>query len=90
LLANSQYSLKYGLLSPEEIVQWAIVSEYNDVAIIDINSTTAGLSYCRENKKENKKSVVGSDVRNGVDRCFVVLAKNNRGFHELNALEIAT
>lgn len=85
MLANSQYSLKYGLLSPEEIVQWAIVSEYNDVAIIDINSTTAGLSYCRENKKENKKSVVGSDVRNGVDRCFVVLAKNNRGFHELNA-----
>lgn len=84
MIAHSQFSLKYGLLPPEEIVQWASDSGYDNIALTDINSTTAGLSYCLENQKENRQTIVGADLRNGMNCCFVVLAKNNRGFHELN------
>ncbi len=98
MICNSHFSLKYGILSPEEIVQWATNSGWDKVALADINSTTAAMAYCLENSArrlpvsptgrrlelEEKTSVVGADIRNGIQQCFVVIAKNNRGFHELN------
>jgi DNA-directed DNA polymerase III PolC len=84
MLARSHFSLKHGIKSPEEIALWSMDSGYDIVALIDINSTTAALAYCLENQRKNRISVVGADIRNGMPQCFVVIAKNNRGFHELN------
>ncbi len=84
MITHSQFSLKYGLLSPEEIVRWAKDSGYDNIALADINSTTAGLVFCLENQQVGRETIMGIDVRNGMDCCFVLLAKNNRGFHELN------
>ncbi|MGJ8661080.1 MAG: DNA polymerase III subunit alpha, partial [Bacteroidota bacterium] len=84
MIARSHFSLKYGIISPEEIVLWPMDSGYDKVALVDINSTTAAMAYCLENQRENHVAVVGADIRNGMKQCFVVIAKNNRGFHELN------
>lgn len=84
MLTHSHFSLKYGIKSPEEIVQWAKDSGYANMALADINSTSAGLAFCLENQREGRRTIVGADVRNGVNCCFVALAKNNRGYHELN------
>ncbi len=84
MFIHSHFSLKHGLLSPEEIVQWTKDSGYEKVALVDVNTTTAAMAFCMENQRENRLTVVGADIRNGMQQCFVVLAKNNRGFHELN------
>jgi error-prone DNA polymerase len=81
---NSQYSIKHGLLPPEAIALWAKEAGYSKVALTDINNTTAALSFTLENQKLGQKTAVGADIRNGINQQFVVLAKNNRGLHELN------
>ncbi|MCT4560727.1 MAG: PHP domain-containing protein, partial [Crocinitomicaceae bacterium] len=81
---HSQYSLRYGLLSPEEIVEWSVQAKHERIALTDINSTTAILTFCLENQKRNRATIGGVDIRNGIEQCYVIIAKNNRGFHELN------
>lgn len=81
---KSQYSIKYGILSPEELIKWAKEVGYVRVALVDINSTTAVLSYVRAAQQSKIPAVVGVDFRNGIQQCYVILAKNNRGLHEVN------
>lgn len=81
---KSHYSIKYGILSPEELIQWAKEIGYEYIALTDINSTTAALSYVRKAQQLDISAIVGIEIRNGMDHCYTLLAKNNRGFHEAN------
>lgn len=85
LNVHSYYSLRYGTVSPEEIVKWATISGYKTIALTDINNTSAVLSYTRLMQKQGLPVVAGIDFRNGIDCCYVGIAKNNEGFMELNA-----
>ena len=85
MFIKSHFSLRYGLISPEEIVKWTKQSGYTRTAICDINSTTSTLSYVREAQHEGIDPVVAIDIRNGMECCYILLAKNNRGLHEANA-----
>jgi DNA polymerase-3 subunit alpha len=84
MFLKSHYSLRYGLLSPEELVQWTSGSGYAYSALCDINSTTSTLGYVREAQKHGVQVIVGIDIRNDMDCCYILLAKNNRGLHEAN------
>lgn len=81
---HSQYSLKYGLLSPEEIVLWAKEHAFPYIALTDINSTGAILQFVKYGQKHQVKTIAGVDIRNDLQKCYTLLAKNNRGFHEIN------
>ncbi len=81
---HSYYSLKYGILSPEQLVNWVEVAGYNQVVLTDINNTSAALSFIRLMQQKKRIPIVGIDFRNGVDCCYVGIAKNNEGFMELN------
>ena len=39
------------------------------------------VDYCVQNRI---KPVLGAEIRNGSDLCYVLLAKNNNGFEEIN------
>ncbi len=52
--------------------------------LTDINNTSACLNFVRKAPKYEVKPVLGIDFRNGVDQCFVGIAKNNTGYQELN------
>jgi len=82
---HSKYSIKYGVKSPEEIVDWAIDAGYRRISLTDINSTTAILRFVQYAKEKDFTPVAGVDIRNDLSQCYVILAKNNRGFHELNS-----
>lgn len=84
MFLKSHYSLRYGLLSPEELVQWTSGSGYAYTVLCDINSTSSTLGYVREAQKLGIQPIVGIDIRNGMDCCYILLAKNNRGLHEAN------
>ena len=81
---HSCYSLKYGILPPEELVDWASKANYTSVFLADINSTGAVLSFIRAAQKNNIHPVVGVELRNDMDVKATIMARNNRGFHELN------
>lgn len=84
MFTKSYYSLKYGILSPEELIQWAKEAGYTQVVLVDINTTTAALGFVRSAQEQKIAPIVGIEIRNGIDHCYTVLAKNNRGFHEAN------
>ncbi len=55
------------------------------LVLTDINSTSAALNFIRKAPEFNVRPVLGIDFRNGVDPCFLGIAKNNEGYLELNA-----
>src|SRR5690554_1300236 len=81
---HSYYSLRYGVLSVPQLLALAKENGVEQLALTDINSTSASLEFIREATKENIKPIVGADIRNGNNRCYVCLAKNNNGFLEIN------
>jgi DNA polymerase-3 subunit alpha len=85
LCIHSYYAFRYGILSPEEVLEQAVANDYDVVALTDINSTSAALHFVRIAQKKGVKPVVGVDFRNGAEPCFVALAKNNEGWLEINA-----
>lgn len=81
---HSQFSIKYGILSPEELVIWAEQNAYPSLLLADINSTGAVLDYLRKAQTRNFHAVVGTNLCNDIQQVALIIARNNRGFHELN------
>ncbi|MFN5786097.1 MAG: PHP domain-containing protein, partial [Flavobacteriia bacterium] len=63
MFIKSHFSLRYGLLSPEELVKWTKESDYAHTVLADINSTSSTLSYVREAQKEGIEPKIGIDIR---------------------------
>lgn len=84
LNCHTYYSLRYGLLSVPQLLALAVKNNISQLAVTDINSTSACLEFIREATKQNINPVVGADIRNGNNRCYVCLAKNNNGYLEIN------
>lgn len=82
---HTKYSLRYGIKSPEWILEWSRKNKFNSIAITDINSTTAILSSVKLAQEKGVTIAAGADIRNGIQQQYVLIAKNNRGFHEINA-----
>ena len=57
---------------------------YRHFALTDINNTSACLEVVRLSKKQDIKPVLGVDFRNGAQQEFVILARNNNGFLNIN------
>ncbi|MDH4471158.1 MAG: DNA polymerase III subunit alpha [Fluviicola sp.] len=81
---HSCYSLRYGTVAPEQLVSWIETSGYDRVALTDINNTSALLGYIRLMQQKKQNPIVGIDFRNGINCCYVGIAKNNDGLMELN------
>ena len=85
LNTHSKYSIKYGVKPLQWILEWSKKNKYQNVAITDINSTTAILNSVKLSQEIGINLVAGADIRNRTKQQYVLLAKNNRGFHEIKA-----
>lgn len=85
LNCHTYYSLRFGTFSELELLQLAQANHVTQLALTDINNTSTGLNFVRKAKQFNIRPILGIDLRNGVDCCFVGIAKNNEGYQELNA-----
>ncbi|MEN1785585.1 MAG: PHP domain-containing protein, partial [Bacteroidota bacterium] len=86
LNCHTYYSLRFGTFSEKTLLQLAQQHQVQQLVLTDINNTSAALSFVREAPKYNVKPILGIDFRNGTDPCFVGIAKNNKGYQELNDL----
>jgi DNA polymerase-3 subunit alpha len=85
LNCHTYYSLRYGTIKPEQLLAIASENSVQTLALTDINSTSACLDVMRLSKKYKIKPVLGVDFRNGVQQEFILIAKSNWGFQNINS-----
>jgi DNA-directed DNA polymerase III PolC len=86
LNAHSYYSLRFGVVSIEDLVQSAIDLDYKAMAITDINNSSGVLEFVKVCLEKGIKPIVGMEFRDGDTLLFVAIARNNEGFREVNEL----
>jgi DNA polymerase-3 subunit alpha len=84
LNCHSYYSLRYGTMSVEQLVQKAAEAGAGAIALTDINNTTAIPEFAAECKRENIRPVAGIEFRKENDLLYIGIARNNEGIRELN------
>lgn len=84
LNCHTYYSLRYGTIKPEQLLAIASENGVQTLALTDINTTSACLDIVRLSKKYKVKPVLGVDFRNKAQQQFILIAKNNNGFKNIN------
>ena len=84
LNTHSYFSLRYGLISPNQLLDIMKGKGYQSFALTDINNTSASLDILRLADKKEMNIAVGIDFRNNLSQQYVGLALNNDGFRALN------
>ncbi|MEE9374100.1 MAG: PHP domain-containing protein, partial [Saprospiraceae bacterium] len=82
---HSQFSLKYGLMSPNDLLDIMKSKGYQSFAVTDINATSCCLDILRLAEQKDLNVAIGIDFRNGIEQQYVGIALNNDGFRELNS-----
>lgn len=84
LNCHTYYSLRYGTLSVDELVDCAIRNNVKALALTDINSTMGTVDFVQACNKKNIHPIAGIEFKNGNDFLYTGIALNNEGFRELN------
>lgn len=86
LNSHSWYSLRYGTLSVESLVEEALKNKVDSIALTDINNTMGMIDFVKSCRENNIKPISGVEFRNGDELLYTAIAKNNQGFKEINDL----
>ena len=84
LNCKTYFSFRYGTYGTEELVRQAAEYGCSSLALTNINNTCDiwdFVEYCRQ---QNIRPVAGTEIRNGNQLMYILLAKNNRGFRAIN------
>ncbi len=73
------FSLRYGTIKTEELVQLAVANGVQAMALTNINSTADLWDFVDFCQQQQIKPVAGTEVRNEGIFMYLLLAKNNRG-----------
>ncbi|MEI6766810.1 MAG: DNA polymerase III subunit alpha [Bacteroidota bacterium] len=86
LNCHTYYSLRYGTLSPEQLVEDAVAKGVHTLALTDINSSQGMLDFVKLCNENNVKPIAGVEFRNDDTHVYTGIALNNEGFRELNEI----
>lgn len=86
LNVHSYYSLRYGVFSIEQLVDGMITRGYDTAVLTDINNSTGPLAFIKTCKEKGLNGLAGVEFRNGDELLYIGIAKNEKGFQELNEL----
>jgi DNA polymerase-3 subunit alpha len=84
LNCHSYYSLRYGTLSIEKLVETAKACGVKSLALTDINNSSGIIDFVKTCRENGIKPIAGIEFRKEEKLLYVGLARNNKGFHELN------
>ncbi|HRS38368.1 MAG TPA: PHP domain-containing protein, partial [Bacteroidia bacterium] len=84
LNTHTYFSFLHGTLSVEELLAEAQRCGVRKLALTDINNTSGVLDFIRLAPQYGVEPVVGIEFRRDHRLCYVGIARNNVGFHELN------
>lgn len=85
LNCHTFYSLRFGTLSPKQLVSLAKEKGISKLALTDINNTSATLKFYQECILQGIELVGGIEFRSAAGEfLYIGLAQNNEGFYALN------
>ena len=76
LNCHSNFSLNYGIYSPEKLVEEAKARGINRMALTDINNTAGVVDFVDFCYRLGIRPVVGMEIRNGMELCYIALSRN--------------
>lgn len=82
--AHSYYSLRCGSMPVEQVVAEAKAKGLREVALADINNTSATTDFIRECQEHGIRPLAGVACHDKAGLKYLLLAKNNEGFSEIN------
>ena len=85
LNCHSYNSLRYGTMPFEMLVAEAAKNNVDAMALTDINNCMGMMDFISECVMHNIKPIAGIEFRDNHNRLlFIAIARNNRGFQEIN------
>jgi error-prone DNA polymerase len=85
LNCHTYYSLRYGTLSPEQLVEQASIRGIDALVLTDINNSTAMIYFVKECRLKGVKPIGGMELRDEKHKLlYTAVAINNKGFREIN------
>ncbi len=85
LNCHTYYSLRYGTLSPEQLVDTAQRLGIGSLALTDIHNVTAVPEFVQRCRQQGIRPVAGMEFRRGDHLAYIVLARDAEGFRRINA-----
>lgn len=86
LSLHSYYSLRYGTMSIGALIENLRVNGYDTAVLTDINNSSAVLDFIKQCGDAGIKGLAGMEFRNENQLLYVGIAKDEKGFKELNDL----
>lgn len=84
LNVHSQYSLRYGTLSIENLIEQAKALGIEQMALTDINNSTGATEFIRNCLENGIKAITGIEFRRENKLLYIGIARNREGMKELN------
>jgi DNA-directed DNA polymerase III PolC len=84
LNCHSYFSLRYGTIPVQNLVNKAVELGIDCLALTDINNTSGVFDFVKTCNAANIRPIVGVEFRNSDELKYICLAKNNEGFREIN------
>ncbi|MEM6723738.1 MAG: PHP domain-containing protein, partial [Bacteroidota bacterium] len=83
LNTHTYYSLRYGTLSPKQLVEAAKERGITCLALTDINNTSVSFEFVQQCQSAGIKPVLGIEFRKAHRLLYIALARNTEGFRRL-------
>ncbi len=84
LSVHSYYSLKYGTIPLEVLVEEAAKRGCEALALTDINNSMGVVDFVRLCREQGIRPVAGIEFRNKDQFLYTCIARDNEGFREIN------
>lgn len=84
LNVHSYYSLRYGTLSLDDVLDGMMHHGYDTAVLTDINTTTGSLEFLKKASAAGLTALAGMEFRNGDALLYIGIARSNDGFRALN------
>jgi DNA polymerase III alpha subunit len=84
LNCKTWFSFRYGTIETEMLVRTAASRGISALALTNINNTSDVWDFVDYCKQYGVKPIAGAEIRNEEEFCYILLAKNNKGFLAIN------
>ena len=84
LNTHSYYSLRYGTMSIDQLLDQAVIQGIAAMALTDINTSMGIPEFIKKAKERDIKPIAGIEFRNKDELVFIGIARNREGLRELN------
>lgn len=84
LNCKTWFSLRYGTIRTDELVELAKDFGITSLALTNINATTDAWPFVQECMQQGIKPILGLECRNGAEFRYVLLAKDMEGWLSIN------